>query len=167
MKAHIADFIGLTTMKARMADRMGLMNKLGDSAREIVRQAYEEAKLLNDDQLRAEHALVAISKLFQPQFESLMHELNLDSETVLQTLTLHLSQRTSPVEAVKISQEFSTMLIEALNHARQFKREEIEAIDILFGLIADQSGPIAKLFEQLGVDRGALLRQVEAWSTRD
>jgi hypothetical protein len=142
-------------------------DKLGDSAREIVRQAYEEARLLNDDQLRAQHALIAISKLLQPQFETLLSGLSLDRQTILQAIPVQSSQRTSPADAVLISQEFNATLLEALKHARDSGRRRIEAIDILFGLLADPRGSTARLFEQLGADREAVLQRLETLSSVD
>ena len=155
----------VTTKIPQSADLGIYTDKLGDGAREIVRQAYEEARLLNDDQLRAQHALIAISKLLQPQFETLLRALRLDRETLLRALPVQSSQRTSPADAVLISQEFNATLLQALKHARESGRRRIEAIDILFGLFADQHGSTARLFEQLGANREAVLQRLEALSS--
>ena len=157
----------VTTKMPHSTDIGIYTDKLGDSAREIVRQAYEEARLLNDDQLRAQHALIAISKLSQPQFETFLRALGLDRQTVLQALPVRSSQRTSPADAVLISQEFNATLLEALKHARESGRRRIEAIDVLFGLFADQRGSTARLFEQLGADREAVLQRLEKLSSVD
>jgi len=157
----------VTTKMPHSTDIGIYTDKLGDSAREIVRQAYEEARLLNDDQLRAEHALIAISKLLQPQFETLLRALSLDRENVLRALPVRSNQRTSPADGVLISQEFYATLLEALKHARESGRRKIEAIDILFGLFADQRGSTVRLFEQLGADREAVLQRLETLSSLD
>ena len=164
---YVAHAVTTRMNNAQSADIGIYSDKLGDSGREIVRQAYEEARLLNDDQLRAQHALVAMSKLLQPQFEMFLQKLDLDRETILQSLPVRSSQRTSQAEAIKVSNEFSAMLLGALTHARESGRRRIEAIDIMFGLFAEPRGATARLFEQLGADRDAVLRQLEKLSPVD
>jgi hypothetical protein len=59
------------------------------------------------------------------------------------------------------------MLIDALKHARESGRRKIEAIDILFGLFAQERGSVARLFEDLGADRTIVLQRLEALNPVD
>jgi ATP-dependent Clp protease ATP-binding subunit ClpA len=62
-------------------------DKLAESGRSIVRESYEEARRLNHNQLKPEHALIAFANLQQEFFDDLLHRLNLDRQTVLQALS--------------------------------------------------------------------------------
>jgi APA family basic amino acid/polyamine antiporter len=153
---------------AAYAGNLGILtDKLGDSGREIVRQAYEQARLLNDDQLRAEHAFIAISRGSHPQFETLLQRLGLDRELVLHAIRIQPSSRESPVQSVLVSKGFTAMLIAALKHARESGRRKIEAIDILFGLFAPKRGSTTRLFEELGADRTTVLQKLETLNPVD
>ena len=154
-------------MSAPKAESVFLItDKLGDSGREIVSNAYEEARLLNDDQLRAEHVLIAMSKTLHPQFEALLEKLGLDREIVLHAIPVQ-SSREFPVGSVMVSREFTAMLIDALKHARESGRRKIEAIDILFGLFVEQRGSATRLFEELGADRATVLQKLETLNPVD
>jgi APA family basic amino acid/polyamine antiporter len=154
-------------MSAADADVGILADKLGDTGREIVRLAYEEARLLNDNQLRAEHALIAISRRSPSQFETMLQKLGLDREIVLHSILRQSTRGEYPVGSVLVSREFTAMLIDALKHARESGRRKIEAIDILFGLFAQERGSVARLFEDLGADRTIVLQRLEALNPVD
>jgi basic amino acid/polyamine antiporter, APA family len=149
-------------MESTLRDNMGVYtNKIVESAQEIIRQAYDEAKSLNDPQLRPQHVLIAIAKLRQPQFDALLRGLRLERETVLQALAGEPNQSSHTASGLKISREFDELLSFSHKHARENKRRMIESEDILFGLFVDRRSSIAKTFSRLGADHEELLRQLQ------
>src|SRR5207244_4140826 len=82
-------------------------HKFGESGQDIIRQAFDEARSINDMQFRPQHVLIAIAKLQQSQFDSLLRSLNLERDAVLQAFAGELSRRDNPVSAMKISRERS------------------------------------------------------------
>ena len=155
-------------MESGLRDHLGVYtDKIGESGCEIIRQAYDEAGLLNDTQLRPQHALIAISRVRQSQFDALLQTLRLERETVLRVLAGQPNQSANPVNGLKISLEFDKLLLEALKHARENKRRLIESSDILFGLFVDKRSSIAKTFSRLGADREEVLRQLQILSIND
>lgn len=108
------------------------IDKLADTGRNIVRQSYEEAKSLDHKQLNPEHALIAFSNFQQEFFDSLLHGLGLDRQTVLQALSTAPGHHNSDV--VRITKSFSRMLSNSLKRAREQGRRRIEALDILVAI---------------------------------
>jgi ATP-dependent Clp protease ATP-binding subunit ClpA len=127
-------------------------DKIGESGRNIIRQAYQEACSLNHHVLAPEHVLIAYAKIERAKFEMLMSKLNLEEQVVQQALSARLGEGYRADEAMKISEEVRAMLASALKHARENGRVRIEAIDILTGLFADARNFPGSLFERLGVD---------------
>ncbi len=142
-------------------------DKIGESSREIIRQAYDDARSLNAKQLTPQHALIAIAKLRQSQFDALLEALRVERETVLQALVDQANKSTRPNAGLMVSSDLRTLLGEALKHARENKRRLIEYEDILFALFVDRSSAVVKIFRRLGIDQEELLHQLQNLGIND
>lgn len=142
-------------------------DKIGESGREIIVQAYQDARALNAKQLTPQHALIAIATLRQSQFDALLRALRLERETVLRALVDQPNKSTGPIAGLMVSSDLRTLLGEALKHARENKRRLIEYEDILFGLFVDKRSAVVKIFNRLGIDQEELLRQLQNLCTND
>ena len=142
-------------------------DKIGESGREIIRQAYSEARSLNAAQLTPQHSLIAIAKLRQSQFDALMLGLRLEREPVLQALVDQANKSMRPNAGLMVSSDLRTLLAEALKHARENKRRLIDYEDILFALFVDKRSAVVKIFNRLGIDQEELLRQLKSLKGND
>ena len=61
---------------------------------------------------------------------------------------------------MKISREFSELMMAGLMYARENGRRLIESTDILYAIFADKRGSIVRLFRQLGADRETVLGRI-------
>jgi len=141
-------------------------DKMGESARTLIRRAYQEARARNDRELSPIHALIALAETEAALFDQLMKRLGLDSAAVLQAVS-GKGDQTSPQRAgMKISTAFREVLHEGLIHARENGRRMIESIDLLFAFFAYSRSPIARVFRKLGVDPETVLRHIEDLNTQ-
>ena len=135
-------------------------DKIGESARNIIREAYQDAASLGHHQLAPEHVLKAYAAIERARFDDLMKRLDLERHLVLQALSAKLSEGYPVAAGMKISDTFRTTLTGALEHAREKGRARIEAIDLLAGLLADARSFPASMFERLGVDHETVIKQI-------
>jgi len=140
-------------------------DRIGESGREIIRQAYKDATSLNHHLLAPDHVLKAYASIERPKFDELMKRLNLEGHVVLQALSAKLDEGYPAAEVMKISDTFRAMLTNALKHSRENGRARIEAIDLLAGLFADAGNFPASMFERLGVDHQTVIKQIRDLDT--
>jgi ATP-dependent Clp protease ATP-binding subunit ClpA len=135
-------------------------DKVAESAQTLIRRAYEEARSRNDRELRPHHALIAFSTTEAVLFDRLMNMLILDRAAVLESVAGKPNQDAPQNEEMKISREFSELMMAGLKHARENGRRLIESIDILYALVADNRGSVVRLFGQLGADQQTVLGHI-------
>ena len=140
-------------------------DKIGESARNIIREAYHEARSLHHNVLAPEHLLAAYARIERPKFERLMNKLSLEEQVVLQALSAKLSEGYPATVGMKISDYLRAVLTNALKHARENGRFRIESVDLLTGLFADARRFPAALFEQLGVDCEKVIEEIRDLDT--
>jgi ATP-dependent Clp protease ATP-binding subunit ClpA len=135
-------------------------DKLEEDAREVFRQAYNDARHLQLPQLGNRNLLKGLSRVDPSLFDKLCSTLGLESSAVLRQLELISTQRFEPKQVkgsgVKISEECRNALAKALSHARGQKRSSINSVDLLHGILSSNDSSAAALFSGLGVDFEAL-----------
>jgi len=142
-------------------------DKIGASGREIVRRAYVEAVSRDDNEIRGRHILIAFAEVEPERLDALLKNLKIDRHLLLQADSKESDQGAAQNRGMRISNECREMLAGALRHTRERGARQIESIDILFGLFADERGSVVKRFEQLGVERDEVLRQLRILNTGD
>jgi len=135
-------------------------DKLAESGQTLIRRAYEEARSRNDRELTPYHALLAFSKTESALFDQLMNNLTLDRVAVLESVSEKPKQSVPQNDAMKISREFSELMMAGLMYARENGRRLIESTDILYALFADKRGSVVKLFRQLGTDQETVFAHI-------
>jgi len=135
-------------------------NKIGKSGQKVVRRAYEKARSLKHAELFPEHVLIAYAEVEPSRFEILLQKLNLDPQLVLQGLSARLGHGDHTAESMKLSNEFRTLMSNALRHAKDCGQVRIGANDLLFGVFTDSHGFPVKLFKRLGVKQEAVLKGI-------
>lgn len=130
-------------------------DKLAESARPIIREAYEEARRLNHHELNAEHALIAFANLHPEVFDGLLHGFGLDRKTVLRELS------TGPSHPKRQGMKVPLRLLsDSLRRAREQGRRRIEAFDILEAIFEDAGSLPVKVYENGGIDRETVIGEV-------
>lgn len=144
-----------------MFDLETYTNKFSESGRRLIRRAYEEARSRDHNQVAPEHVMLAIAEVERPFFNEVMQSLNLDPHVVLQALETKLSQRDYLGRGIKMSDELRTLLSNALKHAREHGRSNIESIDLFVALFKDPHSYPAELLKRFGADREMVVQKIQ------
>jgi ATP-dependent Clp protease ATP-binding subunit ClpA len=144
-----------------MFDLETYTNKFSESGRRLIRRAYEEARSRDHNQVAPEHVMLAIAEVERPFFNEVMQSLNLDPHVVLQALEMKLSQRDYLGRGIKMSDELRTLLSNALKHAREHGRSNIESIDLFVALFKDPHSYPAELLKRFGADREMVVQKIQ------
>jgi ATP-dependent Clp protease ATP-binding subunit ClpA len=147
-----------------MLDLEFFTDKIGESAKRLIRKSYAEAKSRDQNQIAAEHVLVSIAEVERPFFNEVMQSLNLDPQVVLQALETKLAQREYIGLGMEMSESFRTLLSNALKQAHESNRRFIEPTDIFVAIFQDKRGFAVELFEQLGSDREMVVQKIRKHS---
>lgn len=144
-------------------------DKLAESGRSIVREAYEEAKRLDHDGLNPEHALIAFANLHPEVFDGLLQGFDLDRKTILRELSTgpgSYKSETIKSGAMRIEESFRRLLSHSLRRAREDGRREIEAFDFLSAIFEDAESLPLRVFRNGGIDRDTVIGAVNRLVTQ-
>jgi ATP-dependent Clp protease ATP-binding subunit ClpC len=135
--------------------------KFAESGRRLIRKSYEEARSRDHNQVAPEHVLLSIAEVERPFFNEVMQSLNLDPQVVLQALETKLSQRDYIGRGMKMSESLRTLLANALKHAHERGRRNIESTDLFVALFKDLHSFPVELLRRLGADREMVMQKIQ------
>jgi ATP-dependent Clp protease ATP-binding subunit ClpA len=135
--------------------------KFAESGRRLIRKSYEEARSRDHNQVAPEHVLLSIAEVERPFFNEVMQSLNLDPQVVLQALETKLAQRDYIGRGMKMSESLRTLLANALKHAHERGRRNIESTDLFVALFKDMHSFPVELLRRLGADREMVMQKIQ------
>jgi ATP-dependent Clp protease ATP-binding subunit ClpC len=144
-----------------MFDLETYTDKFAESGRKLIRRAYEEARSRDHNQVAPEHVMIAIAEVERPFFNEVMQSLNLDPQVVLQALETKLGQRDYLGRGMKMSESLRTLLSNALKHAHERGRRNIESTDLFVALFKDPHSFPVELLRRLGADREIVMQKIQ------
>jgi ATP-dependent Clp protease ATP-binding subunit ClpA len=138
-------------------------DKLGESARRVIRLAYEEARANDHNKLCSEHVLLAFTKSEPALFGDLMRSLNLDAKVIVENISAQLRRTEYKGHGIMESDGFRHLLSNAVKRARKRSggRMKAESGDLIVALFEDTNSYPAKLFRSLGVAEDEVIRHLE------
>jgi ATP-dependent Clp protease ATP-binding subunit ClpA len=144
-----------------MLDLEIFTDKIAESAKRLIRKAYDEARAREHNQIAPEHLLVTIAEIERPFFNEVMQSLNLDPQIVVQALETKLNQREYLGRGIKMSESFRSLLSNALKHSHERGRRLIESTDLFVAIFKDAHGYPVDLLKRLGADREMVMQKIQ------
>lgn len=136
-------------------------DKMAESARRVIRRAYEQARSRGHNQMRPEHILLAISETEQPMFDDLIRGLQLDPQTIKMMIEMKLSHAESAGSGMEVSDSLRRVFASSLNQARGDGRMLIESIDLFAGVFIDGENTASEIMRNLGANGQKVVRAIE------
>jgi ATP-dependent Clp protease ATP-binding subunit ClpA len=137
-------------------------DKIADSAKRLLNQAYQEARQREHHQLADAHVLFAISEQERSLFHKVMQSLNLDPQVVLLVLDAQLDQPKCPGRsAIQMSESFRILLCKALKQAHEHNRRFIDSNDLFIALFEDKRSSLVTVFERLGAEPERIIPKIQ------
>ena len=145
-----------------MADLEIYTDKIADSARKLIRRAYDEARTRDHNQLAPEHVLLAIAAVEGELFDEVMQSLKLDPQIVRQSLETGFSERDYPGPGMAISIATRALLQNALRLAHEGNRRKIESRDLFVAFFKDLNSYPATLLHRPDADVEMVIQKIQA-----
>jgi ATP-dependent Clp protease ATP-binding subunit ClpA len=144
-----------------MVDLEFFTDRIAESGRHLIRQAYDEAIRRGNSEIVPEHIMKAFASLERPFFNRVMEGLNLDPQAVLQALDSRLGHSHHSGRSLKMSQSFVLLMNQANRYAQRRHLDPIEAVDLFVACVMDERNSCVKLFTQFGAERATVMEMIE------
>lgn len=164
--------MNLLTKLLNLSDALDLdlfTDKLAESARRIVRAAYEQARFYNHSKLTPEHLMIAFAKIEPVHFEGLAGRLHLDPKVITDELSSRLKEGEYRGRGKGMEDETRDVMTNALQYSRKEggRLRRIEARDLIIGILMDKDSYTAKMIRRMGVEKEEVIMQIEEQMKRE
>lgn len=137
-----------------------IFDRLSAKSRELLVSAANEAWLLHHPSLRREHFLIALTYTGMGEIAEFLKREGLQYQPLVsETLKLNPLRVPIEIEDIPLTPDCVALLTEA-GPERDALNEYVTPEDILVALLAPDTGNIATIIEELGVDRTGLRQKV-------
>ncbi len=143
-------------------DLQNYRNYFSERAHEVVHRAIEESKKRNHYYLGVEHLFLAFSQIETTFFKTVLAELSLDPDHIIDFLKDHMEivEPTGGI-SVKVPPATKTIFRRAWEEVQQIGRTTIEPVDLFRAIFQESDGIPVRIIKSLGVHPDTMVQAIE------